>query len=82
MDLADQRRVQRVAGEVGLEFRLPMAFFGVGWTLWVRGEVGLRSGEVGRALEAFDPLVTAPWIGERGTRAPLGFAVGLGVPIR
>lgn len=71
-----------MAGEVGLEFRLPMAFFGVGWTLWVRGEVGLRSGEVGATQAAFDPQVTVPWIGERGTRAPLGFAVGLGVPIR
>ncbi len=66
------------AGEVGLEFRLPMAWAGLGWTLWARGEVGLRSGAAGFVAAPGDP----PWLGERGVRAPLGFALGLGVPAR
>jgi len=62
------------AGEVGVEFRLPMAWTSVVWTLWVRGEVGLRSG-----VGAVAPT-GAPWLG--GAGPPVGFAVGLGVPVR
>lgn len=68
------------AGEIGVEFRLPMAWFNLGWTLWVRGEVGLRAGDLGQVSQFLAP--GTPWIGERGVRAPLGFALGLGVPIR
>lgn len=74
----DQGLTAEVAGEVGLEFRLPMAWANIGWTLWVRGEVGIRGGAAGLPLGE-DP---APWLGERGVTPPVGFALGLGVPVR
>lgn len=66
------------AGEVGFELRLPMAWMAVGWTLWARLEVGIRSGDgAGPQGEGLNQ----PWIVQRDG-APVGFALGLGVPIR
>ena len=67
------------AGEVGFEFRLPMAWMAVDWTLWTRLELGIRSGEgAGPQGDALDQ----PWFASADRRIPIGFALGLGVPIR
>ena len=67
------------AGELGFEFRLPMAWMAAGWTLWTRLELGIRTG-AGAGPE--DGLALQPWFGDPGARIPVGFALGLGVPIR
>ena len=57
--------------------RLPMFWGPVYWTGAARFEVGLRSGD--GVLPALDRAL--PWSAD-GERPPLGFSLGIGVPIR
>ena len=66
-----------IAGELGIELRLPMFWGPVYWTGAARFEVGLRSGD--GVLPALDRAL--PWSAD-GERPPLGFSLGIGVPIR
>lgn len=77
MPFVDPGDAAQFAGELGFEFRLPMAWMSVGWTLWTRLELGIRGGD--GAVAVANP---EPWFGDPGNRIPVGFALGLGVPIR
>ena len=79
LPFVDAGDAARVAGEVGFEFRLPMAWMSAGWTAWARLELGLRTGD-GAGPEG--GMAAQPWFGDPGGRIPVGFALGLGVPIR